>query len=85
MSEQPQDLPCRDIVELVTAYLDGDLDDRLRDDFDAHLTICEDCVVYVDQMRRTIGALGQSAAPEQLPADLREGLRQAFRDWPQAG
>ena len=35
------DLPCRDIVEVVTAYLENELEDDLRQRFEYHLTTCE--------------------------------------------
>ena len=84
MTSQLADLPCRDIVEIVTAYLEGALDEELHSRFEAHLAICDSCVAYVEQMRRTVAAAGQAVEPEQLPADLREGLRRAFRDWAHA-
>ena len=81
MSDKAQDLPCRDIVEIVTSYLEGDLGQADRQRFDAHLGACPECVMYVDQMRTTIELVGQAVAPEELPVELREGLRRAFRDW----
>ena len=52
-----RELPCADLVEVVTDSLEGQLgpDDRAR--FDAHLLACPDCVEYVLQIRRTVGAL----------------------------
>jgi predicted anti-sigma-YlaC factor YlaD len=47
-------ITCADAVELATDFLDDALS---RDDlanFEAHLTLCEGCRVYLDQMRRTI-------------------------------
>lgn len=75
------EMPCRDLVEVVTSYLDDALsaDDRAR--FEAHLEICEACVMYVDQVRETIRLAGRAVPAEELPADLRAGLQAAFRDW----
>ena len=85
MTDKTPDLPCRDIVEVVTSYLEGDLDPGVRDRFDAHLGVCPDCVMYVDQMRTTIALVGQAVEPEALPAELRDGLRRAFLDWSAGG
>ncbi len=76
------ELPCQDFVEVVTEYLEGGLsaDDRRR--FEDHLAICERCGAYVEQIRLTIAAAGRAGVQgEALPAELREGIRDAFRDW----
>lgn len=76
------ELPCQDLVEVVTDYLDGALSEVDRRRFEAHLAECESCVAYVEQIRLTIAASGQAGRESaELPDDLREGLRRAFRDW----
>lgn len=76
------EMPCRDLVEVVTAYLDGALDTVDRHRFEAHLDDCEDCRAYVEQIRVTIAGTERSggAIPPLEPA-LREDVRRAFRDW----
>jgi anti-sigma factor RsiW len=71
---------CRDLVELVTAYLDDALSDRDRAGFEAHLAHCRDCTVYLEQMRQTISELGE-LPPERLSAAGRAKLLSAFRSW----
>jgi predicted anti-sigma-YlaC factor YlaD len=80
VSDATTDLTCRDMVELVTEYLEGTMaaHDRVR--FEAHLSVCEGCSHYLEQMRTTIrvtGALGEEA----FPAGQLDALMQAFRDW----
>lgn len=76
------ELPCQDFVEVVTDYLEGALSDVDRRRFEEHLAICERCVAYVEQIRVTIAVAGRAGVQgEALPADLREGIRDAFRDW----
>jgi anti-sigma factor RsiW len=69
---------CRDAVELVTAYLEGELD---LDRFVAHLAGCAGCRRYLDQIRRTIDALG-SLPPDRLDGPVRDRLLAVFRDRP---
>lgn len=77
-----RELPCQDLVEVVTDYLDGALSEIDRRRFEEHLAICERCVAYVEQIRLTIAATGRAGArPDALPADLRDGIRDAFRNW----
>lgn len=77
-----QELPCRDLVEVVTAYLDGALGEVDRRRFEAHLADCEDCVAYVEQIRVTAAGAARSAGRvPPIPAELREGLRSTFHHW----
>jgi anti-sigma factor RsiW len=46
------DLPCQQLVELVTDYLEERLPPAERARFDAHLEICSGCRTYLEQMRR---------------------------------
>jgi anti-sigma factor RsiW len=74
------EMACKELVEIVTEYLEGTLDeaDRLR--LEVHLEECPGCVEYVDQFRETILATGEvmlsSLAPER-----RAELLEAFRGW----
>jgi anti-sigma factor RsiW len=73
-------LNCRELVELVTAYLEGDLSSGERKRFEAHLSACDGCTMYVDQMRRTIELTG-ALSVDDVPQDAEEALLRAFRDW----
>jgi anti-sigma factor RsiW len=48
-------LTCRELVEFLQAYLDGELEAGERARFAAHLEICPDCVDYLESYRKTIG------------------------------
>ena len=74
------DLTCRELVELVTDYLEGTLSPHDRLDFERHLVWCSWCRDYVDQMRASIQLTG-TVAEEEPPSPLREQLLDAFRDW----
>ena len=80
------DIRCIDLVELVTDYLDGTIDEERRTTIDAHLRLCEPCATYVEQMRATIRNLGHVPVQEaqQLPDPIRDQLLAAFRAEPQA-
>ena len=71
-------MTCAELVELVTAYLDGALDPEIEQRFVEHLSLCDGCAIYVEQMRRTVEEVGQ-VAPESLPDDTRDRLLEAFR------
>jgi anti-sigma factor RsiW len=65
---------CHQIVELLSAYLEEDLDTETMTHMDAHLSDCPPCVFYVDTFRRMIAASGQIPTIETIPAELRERL-----------
>jgi anti-sigma factor RsiW len=74
------EMPCRELVELVTDYLEDRLPSRDRARFEAHLAECEYCETYLEQMRQTIRMLGR-LPEESLSAEARDALLAAFRDW----
>jgi len=73
-------LTCKEVVEIVSDYLEGALSPEDRARFDQHLAACDGCTHYVEQMRETIRLTGM-LTEEQVPVDQRQRLRQAFRDW----
>jgi anti-sigma factor RsiW len=77
--KQPE-LECHALVQLVTEYLDDALVPHERAAFERHVGECEDCGVYLDQMRTTIAALGKLPA-ERLTGSAREQLLTTFRSW----
>jgi anti-sigma factor RsiW len=76
------DLNCDELVELVTDYLEGALDDETQRRVTDHLGGCDGCTTYVEQIRRTITTVG--SPPEvELSDDARDALLAAFRDPPE--
>jgi len=74
----PGGISCREVVEIVTAYLDGALDPTTLERFEAHLQLCGPCVEYVDQIRAT-SRLAAVAVTELEERPDRDALLDAFR------
>jgi anti-sigma factor RsiW len=74
------ELTCRELVELVTAYLDDVLPASDRARFETHLADCPYCGTYLEQMRQTIRLLGQ-LPEERIAPDAKEDLLRRFRTW----
>jgi anti-sigma factor RsiW len=74
-----RELTCREIVELVTAYLEDALQPADRERFEEHLVFCDGCGNYLEQMRQTVRLSGRVEA--ELPGELEERLLEAFRGW----
>jgi anti-sigma factor RsiW len=71
---------CREVVELVTMYLEGSLPAAERARFEAHLGVCPHCSRYLEQFRMTISATGQLRESDVAP-EAKEALLNAFRTW----
>lgn len=54
----PFELSCQDLSAQETDYLEGLLEDEEQLQIELHLTFCADCVNHLDQLRRTVAALG---------------------------
>ena len=74
-----RELACQEVVELVTAYLDGALGPDDRERFEEHLVFCDGCDNYLEQMRATIRLTG--SVEQALPGELEEQLLEVFRGW----
>lgn len=74
------DLPlvCRQLVEMVTDYLEGALDPALRRRVEDHLTTCDPCVGYVNEVRLVL-ELTRELPREPLPPTMLDSLTSAFR------
>ena len=73
-------LDCRNVVALVTDYLEEQLEAEVRAAFEEHLTGCIGCTNYVEQMRKTLGML-RSLTEEPVFPETAEEFRQLFRMW----
>jgi hypothetical protein len=74
------DLTCRELVELVTDYLEDVLERDERTRFEEHLVFCPGCLYYLDHMRATIELAGE-LTEQSVPPEAEQALLEAFRDW----
>jgi predicted anti-sigma-YlaC factor YlaD len=75
-----REMACIEVVEVVTDYLEGTMPARKRRLLEHHLTGCDGCTAYLEQMRGTISLTGR-LEPEDVPPELEERLLAAFREW----
>ncbi|WP_308161677.1 zf-HC2 domain-containing protein [Mycolicibacterium goodii] len=68
-------LDCNELVEIVTAYLDGSLDLETRARFDEHLLECDGCDNYLQQFRVTISTVGRTVKASWHRNSARNYLR----------
>ncbi|WP_198950004.1 zf-HC2 domain-containing protein [Kineosporia sp. A_224] len=77
------DLPCTQVVMLITDYLDDALAPADRDRIDEHLADCDGCTVVLDQFRTTVRTTGmlQTEDLDRLDPGTRDDLLGVFRRW----
>ena len=74
------ELACRELVELVTDYLEGALPPAERERFEAHLGSCRGCAAYLKQMRDLVRVSGRIPPGSPRPTPPPDLLR-VFAAW----
>jgi anti-sigma factor RsiW len=77
-------MTCREVIDLLTDYVEDALPEQERRRVEAHLASCDGCTTYLEQVRETIRLTGM-LTEEQIPDVERERLLDAFRDWTRPG
>ena len=77
-------MTCREFVEFLNAYLDGDLSPGERVEFERHLAICPACVRYLASYDATVQATQAALAdvvdtPDNAPKELIDAILSAKR------
>jgi len=78
------ELVCQQMVELITDYLEGALTRSQRRRFERHLSGCEHCTEYLEQMRATIRLTGRLQA-EDLSPEMQHEFAALYRRWRSEG
>jgi anti-sigma factor RsiW len=84
MNDRPY-ITCRELIEFLHLYLDGELSADRVAEFERHLSVCDSCVHYLETYRQTI-ALGKAACGEldapvgsEVPEELVAAILKANR------
>jgi predicted anti-sigma-YlaC factor YlaD len=71
---------CRELADWLADYFEGDVPPAARTVFDDHLARCENCRIYVEQVRTTLSA--EAACYDDaatLPDELARAIRAAIQ------
>lgn len=67
-------MTCRDVIEFLGEYIEGALPESERALFEEHLSLCRDCVAYLNTYRQTVllekQAFVDHSKASELPAEL---------------
>ncbi len=72
------DPTCRQATELIADYLSDRLDPVVKRKFERHLSICPDCVNFLNTYKKTVAAAG-SLRVRALPVGLRNNVLSFLR------
>lgn len=78
MSERS--LTCREVIDIITEYLEDALPAKKRRRVEDHLATCDGCTAYLETLRETIRLTGM-LTEEQIPNEQKQQLLEAFQDW----
>jgi len=82
---EPQVAPyitCREVIDFIMAYLEGELTPTQRHEFERHLGVCPSCVNYVNSYKATvkIGRAAMQTPDETTSGSVPEGLIRAIHE-----
>ncbi len=77
----PEEIVCREFVELVTDFLDGALPEERVELVEEHLIMCDWCLTYLRQFEETVRALPATPEAEAVAPETHAALLGAFREW----
>lgn len=80
----PHPSACRETLQNISAYLDGELDTTACEAIEAHSRGCPGCASLVEGLRTTLG-LCRKAAEVKLPDDVRQRARASVQRLLDAG
>lgn len=78
-------MTCREFIEFLWRYLDGEVNDAERLEFELHLAQCTSCAAYMESYRTTtrLERLGfedlDAPVPEEVPDELVQAVLSAKR------
>ncbi len=66
---------CKELVYLLEDYLDGSMEEHLRQELNLHIEKCEPCKKFLNTYDTT-RILCRQTKPREIPGDVRERLKQ---------
>ncbi|MDH7500456.1 MAG: zf-HC2 domain-containing protein [candidate division NC10 bacterium] len=70
---------CKDLLEVLSDFVDGELEESLCADIEEHLKGCDPCRVVVDSTKKTI-TLFKENLPYEIPLEVKDRLQRVLRE-----
>ena len=66
----------RKLLNSLSDYVDGDLQQELCDEIELHMKDCENCQIVIDTLRKTVSLYQTSSESTVVPDEVRQRLFQ---------
>ncbi len=63
-------MTCKEFIDFLIDYYDGNLSQEEREKFDAHIEVCPDCVAYLESYRSTVSLVKQTREDSEVGEDI---------------
>lgn len=70
---------CRQVLNALTEYLEGDLPDHDENEFEAHMEGCVPCDAFFRTYRKSSELARETFRSEDVPPELQSRVRQYLR------
>ena len=74
---------CKEVIDFLMEYLDGELSEEQRSAFESHLEVCSDCVAFIKSYKQTLQLTKQlqiSEAGEKIEDKVLEDIPHGLAD-----
>jgi predicted anti-sigma-YlaC factor YlaD len=65
---------CRQLLNSLSDYVDGDLQQELCDEIELHMKDCENCRIVIDTLSKTVSLYQTSSEAAVVPDEVRQRL-----------
>lgn len=65
---------CKELIHLLEDYLDGTMEEQLKEELDAHIAMCQPCLHFLETYDKT-RILCRQVTLDEIPPEFRERLR----------
>jgi anti-sigma factor (TIGR02949 family) len=65
---------CRKLLNSLSDYVDGDLQQELCDEIELHMEDCENCRIVIDTLSKTVSLYQTSSESTIVPDEVRQRL-----------
>jgi anti-sigma factor RsiW len=72
-------LTCQQLTDVIVEYVTGEMEAGRRTAFERHLSVCTDCVAFLNTYRETIRAT-RTVRAETLPGEMLTRVEQFLRE-----
>jgi anti-sigma factor RsiW len=72
------DVTCRELADFIMDYLAGELPPEVRAAFEHHLTLCPDCVNYLEAYKATVELSRRAFTEDDTSLEIPEDLVKAI-------